>query len=332
VKPGRNDSCPCGSGKKFKKCHLGISPIPDHAPPAQDTNAQTPTSDGALVRFAGQLAVPRLYHYRDFDLNSGDDHAARLLDILQKHRIWCSNPANFNDPWDCKPYFDPALLENPESCRAAAEALISTRTGGPKYNQVDQRLRTDPEFEFLKLMIAGFSEQFTNFITSRWGVYCLSADPCLTLMWSHHARDHKGICLEFSATNNKFSMATQVQYQKNYPRFLLHDPNSHNIMLIVKSDDWWYEQEFRLICPRFTDVRAAPLIMDGNYLPISPNDLTSIILGCQIEDKAAEAIAEMVRCHAPHVNMRRAHRAPNKYRLMIDGPVPPEKVAPLSQE
>lgn len=21
-RPGRNDSCPCGSGKKYKKCHL----------------------------------------------------------------------------------------------------------------------------------------------------------------------------------------------------------------------------------------------------------------------------------------------------------------------
>ncbi len=24
--PGRNDPCPCGSGKKFKKCHLGSEP------------------------------------------------------------------------------------------------------------------------------------------------------------------------------------------------------------------------------------------------------------------------------------------------------------------
>ncbi len=23
-KPGRNDPCPCGSGKKYKKCHLNI--------------------------------------------------------------------------------------------------------------------------------------------------------------------------------------------------------------------------------------------------------------------------------------------------------------------
>ena len=23
IKVGRNDPCPCGSGKKFKRCHLG---------------------------------------------------------------------------------------------------------------------------------------------------------------------------------------------------------------------------------------------------------------------------------------------------------------------
>lgn len=27
---GRNDPCPCGSGRKFKKCHLGLQ-IPDRA-------------------------------------------------------------------------------------------------------------------------------------------------------------------------------------------------------------------------------------------------------------------------------------------------------------
>lgn len=25
MKVGRNDPCPCGSGKKFKKCHLGFT-------------------------------------------------------------------------------------------------------------------------------------------------------------------------------------------------------------------------------------------------------------------------------------------------------------------
>ncbi|MEW6759152.1 MAG: SEC-C metal-binding domain-containing protein, partial [Acidobacteriota bacterium] len=31
--PGRNDPCPCGSGKKFKKCCLGKDPQPPPPPP-----------------------------------------------------------------------------------------------------------------------------------------------------------------------------------------------------------------------------------------------------------------------------------------------------------
>src|ERR1700720_4644210 len=32
MRVGRNDPCPCGSGRKFKKCHLNMPPI--GAPPA----------------------------------------------------------------------------------------------------------------------------------------------------------------------------------------------------------------------------------------------------------------------------------------------------------
>jgi hypothetical protein len=162
-----------------------------------------------------------------------------------------------------------------------------------------------------------FSADMFNFIASRWGVYCLSPNPCLTLMWSHYARDHKGICLEFVVPNTKFRGALQVQYQKEYPTLLLHNRDSHFRMLLVKSDDWMYEQEFRLTCPRFTDVKESPLIMDGDYLQIGPHDLTSIILGCQIEDEANVKIRELVRDHAPNVKVRQARRALNKYRLVI---------------
>lgn len=286
-----------------------------HALPRNGAHPK-PFSPSPSVQFARQLNFTHLYHYQDFDLNSSNDHAGRLLDILRNHRIYCSNPANFNDPWDCKPFFDPALLDDPDVRRASAEALISTRTGGQELDNVDDRLRRDPDF--LKFIFPKFSANLSEFITTRWGVYCLTPEPDSTLMWSHYARNHKGICLEFSARDNKFAMATQILYQKEYPQFLLHDPNSTNIMLIVKSDEWAYEKEFRLICPRFTDVRAAPLIMEGDYLIIGPKDLTSIILGCQIEDKSAKAIEEMVRAHAPKVKIRRAVRAPNKYRLVVE--------------
>ncbi|HTA42227.1 MAG TPA: SEC-C metal-binding domain-containing protein [Bryobacteraceae bacterium] len=311
MKPGRNDPCPCGSGKKYKKCHLDH--WPQGMPPPEKYPA--PPSLDPSVQFAGSLKIQQLYHYQDFDVNSPHNHAARLLDILQKHRIYCSNPADFNDPWDCKPFFDPALLDDPVHARAAAEALISTRTGGSELDHIDAQLRRNPSF--LKSVFPKFSADISQFITERWGVYCLTPDPCSTLMWSHYSRNHKGICLEFTAHDNKFALATKILYQKDYPPFLLHDPNSTNIMLIVKSDDWKYEDEFRLICPRFSDVRGLPLMMDGDYLNIGPDDLTAIILGCQIDDNSEKEIEQMVSAHAPKVKVQRAVRAPNRYRLEI---------------
>lgn len=182
-------------------------------------------------RSARQLGINSLYHYQDFDLNSSEDHLGRLQDILASHRIWCSNPANFNDPWDSKPYFDPAFLDDPQVRALTAEALISTRTGGPELDHIDHQLRTKPEF--LKTALHQFSVEIFEFIASRWGVYCLTPNPSLTLMWSHYARNHRGLCLEFSAPNTKFQGAAQVRYQKEYPKFLLHEPASYLGMLLT---------------------------------------------------------------------------------------------------
>jgi hypothetical protein len=267
----------------------------------------------SFPRSAGQVGIPALYHYQDFDAGV---HADRLRDILKNQRIYCSNPDAFNDPWDGKPYFDPALLDDPAACAATAEMLISTRTGGSELNHIDARLRTDPKY--LKTAMHQFSTGMFNFIPSRWGVYCLSPDPGLPLMWSHYSRNHKGICLEFTVPNTRFKGALQVRYQKDYPALLLHDPDAHMKMLLVKSDDWMYEQEFRLICPRFTDVKESPFILDGNYLQIGPTDLTSIILGCQAGDEAAQTVRALVNDHAPHVKVRQAIRALNEYSIVIE--------------
>src|SRR5215472_11992557 len=117
---------------------------------------------GISPQGAGQIGLSSLYHYQDFNLDSSDDHLERLTDILKNHRIWCSNPANFNDPWDCKPYFDPALLNDPQTRAATAETLISTRKGGAELNHIDEKLRRNPEF--LKAAIHQFSAELLNFI------------------------------------------------------------------------------------------------------------------------------------------------------------------------
>ena len=265
------------------------------------------------TRVAGQTGPASLYHYQDFQPNL---HTDRVADILQNHRMYCSNPADFNDPWDCKPYFDPALLDDPVNHAATAESLIATHIPGRNDEMINQQLRTNSAF--LKKAIHDFSERQSKFITTRWGVYCLSSDPSLTLMWSHYSGNHSGLCLEFAVNNSKFGNAQEVHYQKEYPALLIHEPESYLKMLLIKSDVWTYEQEFRLICPRFTDVKQHPLIMNGNYLSIGPRDLKSIIVGCQANNESIQTIRGLVERYAQHVAVRYARRAPNKYRLLID--------------
>jgi hypothetical protein len=75
----------------------------------------------------------------------------------------------------------------------------------------------------------------------------------------------------------------------------------------------------RLICPRFTDVKFHPLLMDGNYLPFNPSDLKSVIVGCQAENETVEQVRALVAQNAPATRVRQAKRAVNKYRLKIEG-------------
>jgi Protein of unknown function (DUF2971) len=265
------------------------------------------------IRSAAEAGIGSLYHYQDLQPGL---HADRLADVLRNHRIYCSNPADFNDPWDCKPYFDPALLDDPANRAATAESFIATQQPGPNADRYENLLRTD--LSFLKWAIHKFSEEQANFITTKWALYCLSPDPCLTLMWSHYSRNHKGICLEFG-TESAFQGAVEVQYQKEYPPLLLHDKGSHIRMLLTKSDVWSYEKEFRLICSRTTALKNYPLSMVGDSLSLAPNDLKSIILGCQADEETVTTVRTLVNEHAPTVLIRKAKRAPNKYRLIIEG-------------
>ncbi len=254
---------------------------------------------------AARLGITSLFHYQKFE----PDH---LADVLQNHRIFCSNPLNFNDPWDCKPYFDPDLVVDAETHAATAQSFIQTQRGGPRGDQEDEILRRNPAA--VKMLLLGLTEEFLDFIPRRWGMYCLAESPCSTLMWSHYGCNHTGVCLEFSSVNSKFGFAYKVHYQEEYPPLLLYQEASRLTVMLIKSDVWAYEKEFRLICPRFTDVPNHPLLLEGNYLTIGPSALKSIIVGCQAD---YDAISKLVRRDAPRLRVRRALRAANRYRLLI---------------
>src|SRR5437016_9779480 len=61
-------------------------------------------------RTATQNKIPLLYHWQRFD-------AARFEQQLRDGTIYCSNPKDFNDPWDCRPFFNTDLLADPAERR-----------------------------------------------------------------------------------------------------------------------------------------------------------------------------------------------------------------------
>jgi len=66
---------------------------------------------------AAQLRIRYLYHYQRY----GAEAATRLEMMLRTNRLYMSSPGQFNDPWDCRSWFDLDALET----QAGREAHIA---------------------------------------------------------------------------------------------------------------------------------------------------------------------------------------------------------------
>lgn len=76
----------------------------------------------------------RLYHYQTFD-------PAHLESVLRDRKVYCADPNNLNDPWDCKPWFGPQLIGR--TCRRVLKTIAS-RTGATPDLLSDTRSALNP--------------------------------------------------------------------------------------------------------------------------------------------------------------------------------------------
>jgi hypothetical protein len=266
-------------------------------------------------KFAGQLGIKRLYHYEK--LNVG-----YLSTTLRDQKIHCSKPANLNDPWDCKPCLDSLSLQNSEVFqkvmswfhRQAAQANYALRPDLKQ--QWEDSLRNDSKKQ--SQFMDDQSKSIQRMVSER-RIYCLTPDADSTLMWSHYADNHRGICLEFGVDNPLFSKALRVVYASKYPLWIPHEFEAQQAstiaMILTKAEDWVYEKEFRLI-----SIPSGPenhwLRTQEDFFLLPPASLKSVIAGCHADYDAVSAI---VKTHTPDLPVKRAVRMPNHYRLMIEG-------------
>ncbi len=69
VKVGRNDPCPCGSGKKYKKCHRSVTATtgPGRTPPPDDYSGTIDIKPGETPQWLKRLVKKPIKHVFDGD-------------------------------------------------------------------------------------------------------------------------------------------------------------------------------------------------------------------------------------------------------------------------
>ena len=184
---------------------------------------------------ATELSIDRLFHYTSFI------KPERLVRVFTENTIYCSNPKDFNDPWDCRPCFNKEVLNDPKEYDRIVKWFVlcdrknNTTLSEKEYKLREQELRSNRKlFEW---MIDEMTSGMEKAIQSQYRVFCLSIHPDSPLMWSHYGGKHQGICLEFSVRNTLFCTAFQIEYMNRYPIFNLSEVDeAANLMpLVVKS-------------------------------------------------------------------------------------------------
>ncbi len=252
-----------------------------------------------------------LYHYQPYT----EDWRGYLEATLRDRTIYLPSPSYFNDPWDCRPWFDLAVLDDAVMRERHIEWYMRVAIK-PVTEHADELRQNRP---LLNHFVEETSRRLWARIDHEYRLYCLTPNCDDLLMWSHYANKHKGVCLQFDARTDPISAAFKVSYQDQLPCSIIpeHGEDDAEKALLTKSDAWDYEEEFRLIA---RDSRVPPLpntlIATDGILPIGDRSLVGIIVGCQCN--GADEIIDMVRRHQPSITVRQAKRQAHRYGLVFE--------------
>jgi len=225
------------------------------------------------TEFISAAPPQKLYKFRAIET---EEDWCRLQSILLKHELYCPSPKKFNDPFDCRippvgtvnPGFARYLICPDNPCRAAGELSLIERS------QLENFLR---------------EVQSSIYET---GVLSLAATHISTLMWSHYARDHRGVALEFDTIkwrdqmpcmNGQFHLVSYSQHRvklmltrEHYDRAQLF-----NAAILTKDLCWKNEEEWRVL-------RTKP-----GCLKFPVSSLTGVIFGCCTPDENKARLREV---------------------------------------
>jgi len=261
---------------------------------------------------AEQDGHPLLYHYQSFHERS----ICYLIRTLRDRTIHMSKPSDFNDPWDCRPWFDASELDDPAEREKYLDWMARIDQMTP---EEAQRLRENPEE--LSATVTVTHRFLLGTIDDIYRVYCLSPKPLNPLMWSHYGGGHKGIALEFDATSPQMRYAYKVSYREEYPPIRMYEEGEEAdlVPIYTKSDAWGYEREYRLVEEERRSAlsekpqHGVPMVYDST-LKLEPGVLKGVVLGCQCDFEKVMAVLDK---YGPDLRVQQAMLETNRYELTL---------------
>src|SRR5260221_9285735 len=249
-----------------------------------------------------------LYKYRGFN---GEFAEQNLRNIIVYSVLRLSAPATFNDPYEM---FVHVVVEGtPEQRLDRFARLVAEQapTGSQAWQaEMVRTLMERPDAEH-----AERCQRSISGIRERSGVFSFAGDPRSTLMWSHYADDHHGVCLQFERMKDLLTLghAVRTNYREDLPavNWIVGFHRDVEQLLLAKHPCWEYEQERRITS---IDNR-------NRDLQFRPDALTGIIFGCPTQkpqmDFIDKLLAERVALGLSAVKTYVVTQHPTKYRLVI---------------
>lgn len=231
---------------------------------------------------------------------------------LTNNVLYFKDPANFNDPFDCKMYIDNKGTE---------EQWIAYLCN--RYRYPENRAKKIVK-DFIKCEDGLVCPNERNYFPIKVpAVCCFSKYNNIILMWSHYANHHKGIVLGFRATESSarcsdtkeytiglYTPGTEnpfhcefreVQYDRNeIPLIRQFGDEVENLkvaceQLVAKSRDWHYEEEYRIISPHNDSPASIPNSNRRDRIyKYDRKDLKEVIFGCKITKDIAQRVYDII--------------------------------------
>ncbi len=153
-----------------------------------------------------------LYKYRGFN---GEFAEQNLRNIIVYSVLRLSAPATFNDPYEM---FVHVVVEGtPEQRLDRFARLVAEQA--PTGSQAWQAEMVRTLMERADAEHAERCQRSISGIRERSGVFSFAGDPRSTLMWSHYADDHHGVCLQFERMKDLLTLghAVRTNYREDLP-------------------------------------------------------------------------------------------------------------------